>query len=478
MDKIFSKLFLLFVILALSGQTDAQNKDKPNVLFIVVDDLRPELACYGHSQIKSPNIDKLAEGGLIFDRAYCNIPVCGASRASVLSGIRPNRHRFVNYRLFLDKEVPGVVSLPMHFKNNGYYTASLGKVFHEIADGKGSWSEKPWFPKGSWTGGQYYAMPESVQKAKLNNGNGPVYEAPDGPDTIYPDGVIAEEAIHHLQEFSKTDQPFFLAVGFLKPHLPFNAPKKYWDLYDYNTIKLPAYMKKPKDAPDECMHNFGELRNHYSDIPKVGPLDDASSRKLIQGYYACVSYTDAQVGKVLDELERLGMADNTIVILWGDHGWHLGEHGLWCKHCNFEKVLHAPVIVRAPGKKQNVKTDALVEYVDIYPSLCDLAGLPKPFFLQGKSFEPLMENPGLSWKAEVYCRWVKGETIVTRDHTFTEWFDDDSGEIVARMLYDLNTDREETINISEKSENKELVELLSEKLKKHIATRDQVIIPN
>ncbi|MFV0268978.1 MAG: sulfatase [Draconibacterium sp.] len=470
-------LFFLLVTLSFSGFTGAQNTQKPNVLFIVVDDLRPEIGCYGHPQIKSPNIDKLAEGGLVFNRAYCNIPVCGASRASVLSGIRPNRHRFVNYRLFLDKEVPGVVSLPMHFKNNGYYTASLGKVFHEIKDGKGSWSETPWFPKGGWTGGQYYVLPESVKRAKENDDKGPAYEAAEGPDTIYPDGVIAEEAIHRLQDFSKNNQPFFLAVGFLKPHLPFNAPKKYWDLYDYNNIKLPVYREKPKDAPDQCMHNFGELRDHYNDMPAEGPLNEELSKKLIQGYYACVSYTDAQVGKVLDELDRLGMAENTIVILWGDHGWHLDEHGLWCKHCNFEKVLHAPVIVRAPGKKQDIKTDALVEYVDIYPSVCELAGLTKPFHVQGKSFVPLMEDPAQPWKTEAFCRWVKGETIVTRDHTYTEWFDDNSGDVVARMLYDLKTDPEETINISEKAANKELVEQLSGKLKKHMDERDEIILP-
>lgn len=234
-------------------------------------------------------------------------------------------------------------------------------------------------------------------------------------------------------------------------------------------------MQKPENAPDVCMHNFGELRN-YTDVPDQGSMEEEFMRKLIHGYYACVSYTDAQIGKVLDELENLGLAENTIVILWGDHGWHLGEHGLWCKHCNFEKVLHTPVIVRAPDKKQNIKTDALVEYVDIYPSLCELAGLEKPFHLQGKSFVPLMKNPDQPWKEEVYCRWIKGETLVTQTHTYTEWFDD-SGKVSDRMLYDLTTDAEETVNISENKENKTLVQQLSEKIKKHIAKRDEIIIP-
>ncbi len=458
----------------------AQNSVKPNVLFIAVDDLRPELGCYGQSQIQSPNIDKLAESGLTFNRAYCNIPVCGASRASILTGMRPNRTRFVNYDCWQDKEVPGTVSLPMHFKNNGYTTISLGKVYHHITDGAGSWSETPWFPQGDWKGWQAYVLPESHAQTSSNSNiggiNGPSFEAPDAPDHIYPDGMIAEEAIRKLRDFKNTEQPFFLAVGFLKPHLPFNAPKKYWDLYDFDKIELPANMQKPKDAPDECMHNFGELRN-YTDVPDQGPMEKDFMRKLIQGYYACVSYTDAQIGKVLNELENLGLAENTIVILWGDHGWHLGEHDLWCKHCNFEKVLHTPVILKAPGKKKNIKTDALIEYVDVYPSLCDLAGISKPFHLQGKSFVPLTENPDLQWKTEVYCRWMRGETIVTQTHTYTEWLNDKTNAVTTQMMYDLTNDHEETVNISGKPENQVLVQQLSEKLKKHISERDKIVIP-
>jgi arylsulfatase A-like enzyme len=458
----------------------AENDKKPNVLFIAVDDLRPELGCYGQTHIKSPNIDKLAESGLTFNRAYCNIPVCGASRASILSGIRPNRNRFLNYDCRLDKDVPGAVSLPMHFKNNGYTTVSLGKIFHHIDDGKGSWSQTPWFPQGDWKGWQAYVLPESHRqiedRASGGGINGPSFEAPDAPDHIYPDGMIADEAVRQLRDFKKSEYPFFLAVGFLKPHLPFNAPKKYWDLYDFDSLKLPENMQKPKDAPDDCMHNFGELRN-YTDVPDNGPMEEEFMRKLIHGYYACVSYTDAQIGKVLNELEKLGLAENTIVILWGDHGWHLGEHDLWCKHCNFEKVLRTPVLLKAPGKPRNIKTDALIEYVDVYPTLCELAGLSKPFHLQGKSFVPLAENPNQNWKTEVYCRWIRGETVVTQTHTYTEWLGDKDGIAYSRMMYDLKNDPEETVNISEKPENKMLVQQLSEKLKKHISERDRLTIP-
>lgn len=469
---------ILLLFLGISLNSQAQKQEKPNVLFIAVDDLRPELGCYGSTQIHSPNIDKLAESGMMFNRAYCNIPVCGASRASILSGIRPNRNRFVNFDCWQDNDVPGVVSLPMHFKNNGYYTVSMGKVYHHAADGKGSWSETPWLASVRGSGWQGYVSPEALSQVKeMPRGGvrGPSFESPDVADNAYADGMLAENAIEKLSELKNKNEPFFLALGFLKPHLPFNAPKKYWDMYDFNTIRLPGFMQKPVDAPDVCMHNFGELRN-YSDVPDEGPMEKEFMRKLIHGYYACVSYTDAQIGKVLSELEKLGLAENTIVILWGDHGWHLGEHDLWCKHCNFEKVLHTPVILRAPGKPKNLKSDALIEYVDIYPTICELAGLSLPFHLHGKSFAPLAENPTLPWKEEVFCRWIKGETLVTKSWTYTEWFDDKSGKITDRMLYNLANDPEETVNVSEKTENKNLVSGFSEKIKIHRAERDIIEI--
>lgn len=453
----------------------AQEK-KPNVLFIAVDDLRPELACYGQSHIKSPNIDKLAESGLTFNRAYCNIPVCGASRASILSGIRPNRHRFLNYDCWQDKDVPGLVSLPMHFKNNGYTTVSLGKVYHHATDGAGSWNKLWSPPQKQGTSWRDYVNEENIKLDTGDRTRGNPFEKADVPDEAYKDGKIAKQAIEELNIFKENNEPFFLAVGFLKPHLPFNAPSKYWDMYNAGEIKLPGNMQKPENAPDECMHTFGELRA-YNNIPEEGDVSKSIALKMIHGYYACVSYTDAQIGKILTELEKLGLAENTIVILWGDHGWHLGEHNLWCKHCNFEKVLHTPLIVKAPGKKKNIQSNALVEYVDVYPSLCDLAGLEKPFHLQGRSFVSLAEDPNQPWKEEVYCRWIKGETVVTMSHTYTEWFDDKTGEVTARMLYDLDKDPEETINISEKKENSKLVKRLSEKLRKHISERDGLIIP-
>lgn len=465
---------LSIILIFLSGLLFAQQQ-KTNVLFIAVDDLRPELECYGKTHIKSPNIDKLSGAGLTFNRSYCNIPVCGASRASILSGIRPNRHRFLNYDCWQDKDVPGVVSLPMHFKNNGYKTVSLGKVYHHSTDGQGSW-HKVWSPPskgGSW---RDYVTQENIQLDTGNRTRGNPYEKADVPDDAYKDGKIANQAIAELESFKEKNEPFFLAVGFLKPHLPFNAPSRYWEMYDEDEINLADNPFKPKNAPDQAMHNFGELRA-YNDIPETGPVDDEMALKLVHGYYACVSYTDAQIGKVMDALEELGLAENTVVILWGDHGWNLGDHGLWCKHCNFETALKTPLIIRAPEKAQNITTDALVEYVDVYPTLCELAGLEKPFHLQGKSLVPLFNDPEQPWKEAVFCRWIKGETMVTKSHTYTEWFDDNSGKRTARMLYDLNTDPKENVNISELAENAELVQKLSNALEKHIVERDQLIIP-
>ncbi|MBN2774369.1 MAG: sulfatase, partial [Prolixibacteraceae bacterium] len=392
-------------------------------------------------------------------------------RASIMSGIRPNRHRFLNFDAWQDRDVPGVVSLPMHFKNNGYSTVSLGKVYHHIQDGRGSW-DRTWHPRAeNISGWRDYRLPENMQIEEGGTTRGYPYECAEVADNAYFDGKIADEAISQLQKFKENKKPFFLAVGFLKPHLPFNAPKKYWDLYDPKDIKLPDFMRKPDGAPDECMHNFGELRAYYS-IPPEGPVPDTIALKMIHGYYACVSYTDAQIGKVLDYLDELGLAENTIVILWGDHGWHLGEHGLWCKHCNFEKVLHTPMILKAPGKKPGLRTDALVEYVDIYPTMCELAGLSLPIHLQGKSMAPLLDNPAQPWKEAVFARWIKGETVITRNNTYTEWYNNISDEPVARMLYDMNEDPKETVNISEDAENSVLVKKLHKMLSDQFESRD------
>jgi iduronate 2-sulfatase len=436
---------------------------KPNVLFIAVDDLRPELGCYGQSMMKTPNIDRLASQGIVFDRAYCNVPVCGASRASLMTGLRPTATRFLTYTTWAEQDAPGITPLHTHFKQHGYYTISNGKVLHQREDHANGWSEAVWRPRG--TG--FYVLPENI-RLNLSRGKkdgrqrGPATEAADRPDEKYDDYETATKSIADLRKLAKQDEPFFLAVGFYKPHLPFVAPQKYWDLYDPAKITLPQVKGRPQDAPPQAMHTSGELRA-YSDIPPMGPLDEETARRLIHGYFACISFTDAQIGRLLNELEKLGLADDTIVVLWGDHGWNLGEHGMWCKHCCFETSMRVPLIVKAPQVGGGKKTAGLTEFVDIYPSLCELAGLPLPEHLHGRSFAPLLKNPELPWKPEAIGRFGLGDTIRTATHRFTE-YTQPTGKFIANMLYDHTTDPHESVNLSPRKEQAELVSQLTQRL--------------
>ena len=440
-------LLFLFV---LSFAVPAFATDKPNVLFIAVDDLRPELACYGKQHIHSPNIDKLAESSTLFERAYCMVPTCGASRASLMTGIRPARNRFVNFLTWADRDAPGITTMNTQFKQNGYYTVSMGKIFHHPQDSAQGWSEPAWRPKGvAW-----YQRPENQklheerQKQGKRKAKGPAWESADVPDNAYADGVLAEQAISKLQQLKKQEQPFFLAVGFFKPHLPFIAPQKYWDLYDHDKIQLPENYKVPQDAPEESIHNSGELRA-YAGIPRKGPVSEETARNLIHGYYACVSYTDAQIGKLLAELDRLELSDNTIVVLWGDHGWNLGDHTLWCKHSCYESSLQIPLLVRAPGIQGGQRRSALIETIDVYPSLCTLAGIPLPEHLAGQSFVELMRNPDTKWKETAVSRYRNGDTIRTDALRYTE-YTNPKGKRTSRMLYDHSSDPLENKNVAGK----------------------------
>lgn len=456
---------------------------KPNVLFIMVDDFRPELGSYGQTHIVTPNMDRLSKRGQTFTRAYVNYPTCGPSRASLLSGLYSSRSRFRSWNVSQDEVVPGLVSLPMHFRNNNYYTISLGKVYNNIEDGRGSWNEI-WRPPLTTTMWDYQSEngidifkernSERHKNLEVRNNNnlpnrGPAFEQPDVPDVAYRDGRIATHAIEKLQEVQNSSQPFFLAVGFHKPHLPFNAPRRYWDLYDEEDIQLAENPYLPKDGPET---DFGEIRA-YDGIPGSGSIPDNMARELIHGYYASVSYVDAQIGRVLDSLENLGLSDDTIVVLWGDHGFSLGENGLWGKHHNFHMSLHIPLIVHVPGTKSGVRHNGLVESVDIYPTLTDLAGLSKPVHVQGKSFAPMLTYSDLSGKDEVYARYGNNETIIIETHTYTEFYDS-NGEFQDRMLFDLRDDPEENINIAGNPENEQLIMELSEKLKRHRIERNRI----
>ncbi len=464
---------LALATLAFSCNSDGQKenateeeKQKPlNVLFIAADDLRYQANVFGQEQMITPGLDRLAEAGVRFNNAYCNVPVCGASRASLLSGVRPTQDRFVNFYARKDQDFPDHPSLPMWFKNKGYTTVSLGKIYHHGDDDLQAWSMPPWdHQQEIGVGWQSYITERAHQIIDANrtaeNPNqviGPAWEAADVPDNGYPDGLLAERAIAQLKNFSQSGESFFLGVGFTKPHLPFNAPKKYWDMYDENDLHLADNPFKPIDAPDAAMHEWGELRNMYHGMPQEGPVSQQTEKKLVHGYYACVSYVDAQINKLLDALEEYGLEENTVVVFWGDHGFHLGEHGLWAKHCNFDRVLSAPIIVNSPGISKNQTTNTLVEFIDIYPSVVELAGLEKPDHLDGKSFVPTLKNTSVKHKDAVFSRYINGESVKTDQYLYTEWVNGD-GQISARMLYDHENDPKENRNIAENPENKRIVE--------------------
>lgn len=415
----FRILFVLLLFCAFPFLPTAEAADKPNVLFIAIDDLRPELGCYGNNEVKSPNLDKLAETGLRFDRAYCQYAICGPSRASLLTGLRPDTLKIEEINTFFRNTVPDVVTLPQHFKAHGYESVYVGKVFHPgQTDDDISWSRSIQVPAGKGKRGEYKlstsletmkkrrdeAVAKYGESADLQGMSaGPAWEAADVPDDEYPDGRTADGAIATLRELK--GEPFFLGVGFVKPHLPFVAPKKYFDLYDPAKLTLTDTPKAPKDGPTIARHSSFELRTRTR-VPMTGPIDEATSRELLRAYYACTSFVDAQIGRVLAELDALGLRENTIIVVWGDHGWHLGEYGIWGKATNYEAATRVPLIVCAPGMAAAGKgSRALVEFVDIYPSLCELGGLPLPTHLQGKSFVPLLTNPDQAWKPAAFSQF-------------------------------------------------------------------------
>lgn len=441
---------------------------QPNVLFIIVDDLLTELGCYGNKVVKSPNIDALASQGVLFQNNYCNVSVSGASRACLFTGIYPNRKHFVRAETHIDLDAPGITTLPQLLKENGYTTISYGKVFHVHNDASQSWSEAPWHPqyKSEFNNAEPWTDYQSPENFNKDSKTGPAWEKANVSDTTYHTGRIAQRAIVRLRELAKTNKPFFMAVGLIKPHLPFNAPTKYWDLYSDKDVTLAPNPFMPDNAPKEAIYNSGELRS-YANIPKKDSLiNDEKAKMLKHGYLACVSYSDAMVGKVLEELKLSGLDKNTIVVLLGDNGYSLGEHTQWEKHTCFYNSFHVPLIIKAPGISF-AKSTAVVSYVDIFPTICDLTGLTKPTHLQGKSEIDVLRNTNQN-DGESYCRYVDGETIITGKYSYTEYYNLKTGKNLSRMLYDLEKDPLENINVSEKPEYAKIVNELHEKLRIHV----------
>jgi arylsulfatase A-like enzyme len=468
-----------FIAMPLFFASYSSAADKMNVLFIAVDDLRTEFGAYDRPNIHAPNLDRLAKSGITFNRAYCQQAVCGPTRASLMTGARPDTTKVYDLETHFRKAMPDVVTLPQLFKQNGYFVQAMGKIYHSGLDDEPSWSV-PWTsPKiasstyGLKENNEIVNQRKAESKAAVAAGKkpnrrdyGPAFESSDVPDNTFHDGVLADMAVSTLQELSKKDQPFWLGVGFIRPHLPFVAPQKYWDLYDPKEIKLATNPTAPKDAPKYALNDFGELRTYHG-IPQSGPIPDEMARQLIHGYYASISYMDAQLGRVLDELDRLGLRENTIIILWGDHGWKLGEHGSWCKHTNVENDTHAPLLISVPKLgTAGQRSDALVEFVDIYPSLAELCGLPLPKHLEGTSFAPLLKNPKLPWKTAAFSQYPRGKgkeklmgyTMRTERYRFTRWVNEnDHTKVDSEELYDHQNDPQENTNIAADPKNKELV---------------------
>lgn len=514
--------------------------DRPNILFIAIDDLRPELGCYGSPIVKSPNLDALAERGLRFDRAYCQEAICSPSRASLLSGLRPDQTGIThNYVEFRDLN-PDVITLPQHFMKQGYETVYVGKIFHRPNDDPQSWSRKPAIGKTPYKKPNYtFADPKNHElhqqqkkemferygeASKRGLASGPAYENYDVPDHAYIDGWHTEVAIATLKDMMKkgNEKPFFLALGFKLPHLNWVAPTKYWDLYDREEIELATRTEGPENGAEIGLHPSFELRVR-ANIPKLGPMGDELSRTLLHAYYASVSYVDANIGKMLAALDEAGVRENTIIIVWGDHGWHLGDMGIWGKATNYEIATRVPMIITTPDMKaKGVGTDALVELVDIYPTLCELADLPRPDHIVGNSFVPLLDDPEQAWKdyalsqfpspalrewaanplsdemretffgpliSEVEDRIIKqqgekwdrdlfenhlmGYSLRSDRYRYVSWLDyrDLDAEPVFVELFDHESDPEETRNIAD--ENPEVVDQLSKKLVEMVKSYDR-----
>ena len=476
-------------------------KQRPNVLFIGVDDLRPELGIYGATHVHSPRMDSLGRSGTVFTKAYCQMAVCNPSRASLLTGLRPDTLRVWDLKTPFRSTSPNAVTIPQRFHQNGYTTTSIGKIFHNIFPDPQSWSQPeihvdgfPFDPDAVYRSPEALASIAKVQTLPPLDQYGHRYiksfatESPDVPDDAYYDGAQTTRAIETLRGLGSKGKPFFFGLGYYRPHLPFNAPKKYWDLYDRNRIPLASNPYIPKNAP-VMAHNMNRELRSYTDfkgapLPHQGQVSESEARLLKHGYLASISYVDAQVGRILDSLDRFNLASNTIVVLWGDHGWKLGEHSGWGKMTNYEIDARVPLIMRVPGHKANQQCHRMVEFVDVYPTLCDLAGISKPKELEGQSLTPLLANPTSAGKKAVFHQFLRegiwvapdgveymGYAIRTETHRYIEWYRWKEKTLAARELYDLIKDPDENLNEIGQPSLQSLIEELSGKLGSAYPTR-------
>ena len=504
---LFRAGILAIVIVALWGALPTRAQ-RPNVLFIAVDDLRPMLGCYGDRNIRTPHIDRLAARGTIFGRAYCQAPQCAPSRTSLLTGLRPGTSGVYSSRHPFDrKRHPGMVTLPEQFKKHGYHTQSFGKIFHDASDFPASWSvpSSPGRPREMWetvdeetTAGVPYAERAGIATRIRPRKDCVAIQAPDVPDETLYAGRMTSQAIQAIGQMK--DRPFFLSVGYRRPHLPLVAPRQYFDLYPTSTIVLPVHRQAPARAPLWSIYNtvtywhpharevWGkdvdipkypeslaqaldfagwELRS-YRGIPGRGRLSDSLQKKVWQAYMACISYVDAQVGRLIEAIHANGLSERTIIVLWSDHGWHLGEHGTWAKMTLFEWANRIPLVLAAPQPFPSRHVDSLVELIDVYPTLCELAGLSCPAHVEGNSLLPLLRNPYRPWKTAAFSEFPRhghslGRSIRTDDYRYTEWVDA-GGNVLDRELYEHPIDPYELVNMVDTPSRAETARQLSEQL--------------
>ena len=526
-------LFILFLATFLSPIL-AQEKAKPNVLFIAVDDLKPVLGCYGDKIIKTPNIDRLAKMGTVFLNNYCQQAVCGPTRASLLTGMRPDVTKIRDLHTKMRDMNPNIVTIPEYFISQGYTTSGVGKIFHPSCVDKKfdpqSWSIPFLVAKESdYSNGlpvqKHYQSPElkalnakesissaeekGKKKAKKEDDDeeearGPAFECLDLPDDAYDDGVSTKLAVKQIEKLNAAKKPFFMAVGFRKPHLPFVAPKKYWDLYNREDMPIAEFQEHAANSKDFPYQNSGELSSYsgvkeyakYSDksVNKFG-LDIEKQKELVHAYYAAVSYTDAQVGILLNTLEKLGTLNNTIIVLWGDHGWHLGDHDMWGKHTNYEQATKAPLIIAAPGLKAG-QTKSMTEFVDVFPTLCELAGGKVPAYLDGKSLVPVMKNnkasvkeyamsqyprkmPKIDIKTEGGKGKLMGYSMRTEQYRYTVWLKNFTSDqvysvdkVYTRELYDYVKDPLEKVNVSDDKKYASIASDLDKKMVAYLKSKE------
>ncbi|MEM7626129.1 MAG: sulfatase [Planctomycetota bacterium] len=465
----------------------AEPADRPNVLFIAVDDLKPAIGVFGDPVAQTPHMDRLAARGTAFINAHCQQAVCAPSRVSLLTGLRPDATRVWDLKTRFREHLPDVVTLPQRFKRVGYASVGMGKIFdfRSVEDPQTmdpiSWTEPFEGVPAPANQTFSYRNPEIVrhiehalaeaedpptgwsERLKLIFPDGqPAFERADVPDSEYQDGAMTDLAVERLAGFAASGEPFFLAVGFKKPHLPFNAPERYWRMYDRDALPLAEFTRAPGGAPDYAPQPGWELRFVY-DVPKTGPIPLDLQRDLVHGYYATTSFIDAQVGRLLDALDEHGLADDTVVVLWGDHGFHLGDHAIWCKHTNYEQATRSPLIVVAPGiGVPGGVSDAPVDLLDVYPTLMDLVGLEPAGELHGVSLRPILHDPSARVKALATSQYPRGSetgplmgyAYRSERYRLVQWrrlaergAAEIAGSVVATELYDYAADPLETRNL-------------------------------